>query len=61
MQIRPIRTKEDYKAMLATVSALIDLDPEPNSPEGEQLEALGLLLEAYEAKYYPVTPPYHSS
>ncbi|MBS7350449.1 MAG: transcriptional regulator [Comamonas sp.] len=57
MQIRPIRTKEDYKAMLAAVSALVDLDPEPNTPEGEQLEVLGLLLEAYEAKHYPIAPP----
>ena len=57
MQVRPIRTQEDYKAMLADVSALIDLDPEPNSPEGERLEVLGLLVEAYEAKHYPIAPP----
>jgi len=57
MQVRPIRTQEDYKAMLAAVSALIDLDPEPDSPEGERLEVLGLLVEAYEAKHYPITPP----
>lgn len=40
MQVRPIRTQEDYKAMLAAVSALIDLDPAPDSPEGERLEVL---------------------
>lgn len=40
MQVRPIRTQEDYKAMLAAVSALIDLDTEPDSPEGERLEVL---------------------
>ncbi len=57
MEVRPIRTQEDYKAMLATVSALIDLDPEPDSPEGEQLEVLGMLVEAYEAKHYPISPP----
>ena len=53
MEVRPIRTKEDYKAMLAEVSTLIELDPDSDSPEGERLEVLGLLVEAYEAKHFP--------
>lgn len=57
MQIRPIRNEADYKAMLAEVSALIELDPDANSPEGERLEVLGLLVESYEEKYFPITTP----
>ncbi len=57
MEVRPIRTPEDYQAMLAAVSALIDLDPEPESPEGERLEVLGTLVEAWEAQHYPMAPP----
>lgn len=57
MEVRPIRTPEDYQAMLAAVSALIDLDPEPESPEGERLEVLGTLVEAWEARHYPMAPP----
>lgn len=57
MQIRPIRSEDDYKAMLAEVSALIDLDPDANSPEGERLEVLGLLVEAYEEKHFPIAAP----
>ena len=57
MQIRPIRSEADYKAMLAEVSALIELDPEPDSPEGERLEVLGLLVEAYEEKHFPISAP----
>jgi len=57
MQIRPIRNEADYKAMLAEVSALIELDPDANSPEGERLEVLGLLVESYEEKHFPITTP----
>jgi len=57
VEVRPIRTPEDYQAMLAAVSALIDLDPEPESPEGERLEVLGTLVEAWEARHYPMAPP----
>lgn len=57
MQIRPIRNEDDYRAMLAEVSALIDLDPVPDSPEGERLELLGLLVQTYEDKHYPLDLP----
>lgn len=57
MQIRPIRNEADYKAMLAEVSTLIELDPDANSPEGERLEVLGLLVKSYEEKHFPITAP----
>lgn len=38
MEVRPIRNERDYKAMLHEVSALVDLDPVPESQEGERLE-----------------------
>jgi len=57
MEIHPIRTEHDYKAALKTVSQLIDLDPAPDSPEGERLEVLGLLVEAYEARHFPIAAP----
>lgn len=57
MEVRPIRTEEEYKAKLAAVSALIELDPDADSPEGKRLEVLGLLVQAYEAKQYPIAAP----
>lgn len=57
MEVRPIRSEEDYKAMLAIVSELIDRDPDPNSPEGERLEVLGTLIEVYEARHFPMSAP----
>ncbi len=55
--IRPIRTKADYQVALRQVSALVDADPKRGSPEGDRLEVLGALVQAYEAKHYPVELP----
>ena len=57
MEIKAIRTEKDYLDALRIVSTLIDLDPSPNSEEGEKLEVLGTLVQAYEAKHYPIDPP----
>ncbi len=57
MNIKPIRTKADYKATLKEVSALVDADPAPRSAEGQRLDVLATLLQAYEAKHQPIDPP----
>jgi HTH-type transcriptional regulator/antitoxin HigA len=57
MEIKAIRTDADYRAALQEVSALIDLDPAVDSPDGERLEVMGTLVLAYEAKHYPIDPP----
>ena len=57
MDIRPIRTKADYKAALREVSAYFDNEPEPRTPEGDRFDVLLTLVEAYEAKHFPVDLP----
>ena len=57
MQIHPIRTEQDYKGALRQISALMDQDPDPASPEGEALDILVTLVQAYESKHYPIDPP----
>ena len=57
MEIRPIRTDADYRAALAEVSPLFDLDFEPGTPEGDHLDVLVTLIEAYEARHFPVAAP----
>jgi len=57
MQVKAIRTEADYLEALGQVSMLVDLDPEHDSPEGERLEVLGTLVQAYEARHHPVDPP----
>jgi len=49
MDIRPLHTEDDYRAALAEVSALVDLDPEPGTSEGDRLEVLSILVEHYES------------
>ena len=57
MQIRPIRSEEDYKATLREISALVDRDPQPGSPDGDRLDVLTTLVQAYEARHHPIDPP----
>jgi HTH-type transcriptional regulator/antitoxin HigA len=57
MDVKAIRSDADYRAMLAQVSDLIDLDPAPDTPEGERLEVLSTLVEAWEAEHYPIEAP----
>ncbi|UUZ68257.1 transcriptional regulator [Polaromonas sp. P2-4] len=57
MNIKPIRTDDDYKAALKVVSSLVDADPEPGTPEGDRLDILSILVQAYEAKNFPMDLP----
>ena len=55
--IRPIRTDADYRAALALVAPYFDNEPEVDSDPGAHFEAMLTLIEAYEAKHYPMSPP----
>ena len=55
MEIKPIRTEEDYRNYLEEIHSLFDANP--GSPEGERLDVLVTLVEGYEANHYPVSLP----
>jgi HTH-type transcriptional regulator/antitoxin HigA len=57
MEITPIRTETDYRAALRVVSTLVDQDPSPDTPDGERLDVLSTLIEAYERKHHPIDLP----
>jgi HTH-type transcriptional regulator/antitoxin HigA len=57
MEVRPIRTDADYRAMLREVSALVNLDPEIGSAEGDRLEVLSTLVQAWESQHYAIDAP----
>lgn len=57
MDIRPIHTEADYRAALSEVSAYFDTEPEPGTPDGDRFEVLLTLVEAYEAKHFPIDLP----
>ncbi len=55
MDIKPIKTDADYEAALAEIDRL--WGAEYGSPQGEKLDILATLVEAYEEKHYPIPPP----
>jgi len=55
MEIRPIKTEEDYKKALARLDEIFESSP--NTKEGDEAEILVLLIETYEDKYYPISDP----
>ncbi len=55
MDIKPIKTDTDYRAALKEVEVL--MMAEPNTPEGEKLDILVTLIEAYERKHFPLDLP----
>lgn len=50
MEIKAIRTKADYRAVLKEIEAL--MSARADTPEGERLDVLATLVEAYEKKHY---------
>ncbi len=50
MEIKPIKTKADHRAALKEIEAL--MAAESDTPEGERLDVLVTLVEAYERKHY---------
>ncbi|MGX1168225.1 HTH-type transcriptional regulator/antitoxin HigA [Bradyrhizobium sp. USDA 372] len=54
-EIKPIRTKRDYEAALKEVERL--WGARSGTPEGDRLDVLATLIDAYEAEHYPMDPP----
>lgn len=55
MNIKPIKTKADYRAALKAIESL--MMAKANTPDGERLDVLVTLVEAYERKHYPLDLP----
>ncbi len=55
MKIRPIRTKADYRAALKEAERL--WHAEPGTAQGDRVDVLVTLIEAYEAKHQPIPAP----
>ena len=54
-EIRPIRTEADYEAALAEIERL--WGARAGTPDGDRLDVLATLVDAYEAERYPMDPP----
>lgn len=55
MEIKPIRTKTDYRKALKEIETL--MNAQAGTPEGERLDVLATLVEAYERKHFPMDLP----
>jgi HTH-type transcriptional regulator/antitoxin HigA len=55
MDIKPIKTRTDYRAVLKVIEGL--MAAEPNTAEGDRVDVLVTLVEAYERKHFPMDLP----
>jgi len=55
MEIKPIRTEQEYNAALEEVEML--MEAKAGTPELDRLEVLTSLIETYERRVYPIAPP----
>lgn len=54
-EIRPIRTKRDYETALEDVERL--WGAKLGTPNGDRLDVIATLIDAYESKHHPIDPP----
>jgi HTH-type transcriptional regulator / antitoxin HigA len=55
MKIRPIKTEEDYNEAITRIEEL--WGSKKDTSEGDELDLLATLVEAYEMNHYPIAPP----
>ena len=55
MTIKPIKTKKDYQAAMNRLETIFDA--QPGTPEGDELEVLGILIDKFEQEHYPIAYP----
>ena len=55
MNIKPIKTTADYEVALKEIERLFEADP--GTPQGDRLEVLTTLVEAYEDKHFAIPAP----
>ena len=57
MDIQPIRTEADNAAALQEIFQLMESDPPLGTSDGDRLDVLLTLVQAFERKLYPIEPP----
>lgn len=57
MNIHPIRTESDYRAVLCQLSAYFNNESAPGTEDGDRFEVLPTLIEVYERRHFPIDAP----
>lgn len=55
MKLKPIKTEADYRAALRRLEVIFDA--KLGTPQSDELEILGLMVDDYENKHYPIEAP----
>jgi HTH-type transcriptional regulator/antitoxin HigA len=55
MEIRPIKTEQDYNSAIKRIEEL--WGSKKDTSKGDELDLLVTLVESYEMKHYPIAPP----
>lgn len=55
--LKKIKNEKEYEDALAEVERLMDHDPAAGTPDGDRLQLLALLVEAWEEQHYPLPMP----
>ena len=55
MNIRPIKNEADYRNALKRLEIIFDAPI--GTPEGDEADLLGLMIDDYEKKHYPILAP----
>jgi HTH-type transcriptional regulator/antitoxin HigA len=55
MNINPIKSETDYRSALKRLEIIFDAPI--GTPEGDEADLLGLMIDDYEKKHYPILPP----
>lgn len=55
MQIKPIKTEQDYQQALKRLEEIFDA--KTDTRDGDELEILGILIENYEEEHFPIDSP----
>ncbi len=55
MNVKPIKTKKDYQQALDRLEVIFDA--KKGTPDGDELEILGILIDQYENEHFPIDLP----
>ena len=55
MDIKLIKTEDDYRSALKRLEIIFDATI--GTPDSDEADILGLMIDEYEKKYYPINAP----
>lgn len=56
MDIRPLKTEEDYDWALREIERYFVVEPKRGTPEADRFDVLSELIESYESRNWPIEP-----